>query len=160
MLLVVADTSPLRYLVQIGHIQILPQLFDRIFIPAPVYEELRHPKTPAPVTEWAQDLPGWLEVLPAPSIDDPSLSALDLGERAALALGLSMRADIILIDERKGVAVAREKGFQATGTLGLLTRAAQRGLIDLAEAFGRLRTTNFRHRPELMDSLLDQHKRR
>jgi predicted nucleic acid-binding protein len=49
MLLVVADTSPIRYLVEIGHIGLLPQLFERIFIPSLVYDELRHPSAPAAV---------------------------------------------------------------------------------------------------------------
>ena len=33
MRLVVADTSPLRYLVQIDRIELLPRLFEKIFIP-------------------------------------------------------------------------------------------------------------------------------
>ena len=49
MLLVVADTSPIRYLVEIGYIGILPQLFEKIFIPSLVFDELRHPSAPAAV---------------------------------------------------------------------------------------------------------------
>lgn len=43
-----------------------------------------------------------------------------------------MQADLILIDERKGTSAAIAKGFEVTGTLGILRLAAQRGLIDLA----------------------------
>jgi hypothetical protein len=60
MLLVVADTSPIRYLVEIGHIGLLPQLFERIFIPSLVYDELRHPSAPAAVRAWTNSLPAWL----------------------------------------------------------------------------------------------------
>ena len=39
MRLVVADTSPLRYLVQIDQIALLPGLFEKIFIPSVVWAE-------------------------------------------------------------------------------------------------------------------------
>ena len=42
----------------------------------------------------------------------------------------------------------------ATGTLGVLVRGAQLRLVDLTTAFSRLRTTNFRCRPELLDATL------
>ena len=38
--------------------------------------------------------------------------------------------------------------------MGLLARAAKRDLIDLADAFVRLRRTNFRYRRDIMDALL------
>jgi predicted nucleic acid-binding protein len=143
MLLVVADTSPIRYLVEIGHLGILPQLFEKIFIPAVVYDELRHPSAPAPVRAWANSPPSWLKVLPVTTSDDPAFQSLDEGEKSALTLGMDLGADLILIDDRKGAAAGRRKGFEITGTLGLLTRAAQRGLLDLAGALARLKTRIF-----------------
>ena len=157
MLLVVADTSPIRYLVEIGHIGILPQLFERIFIPSLVYDELRHPSAPAPVRAWVNAPPAWLEVLPVTVSDDPAFQALDDGEKSALTLGMTLGADLILIDDRKGAAVALQKGFQITGTLGLLTRSAQRGILDLADALARLKRTNFHYRQELFDDLLKKY---
>jgi hypothetical protein len=38
--------------------------------------------------------------------------------------------------------------------LGILDLAVQRGLIDLASAVARLKATNFRYRPEILDALL------
>jgi predicted nucleic acid-binding protein len=157
MLLVVADTSPIRYLVEIGHIGLLPQLFERIFIPSLVYDELRHPSAPAPVRAWANSLPAWLEVLAVTMSDDPAFQALDDGEKAALTLGMTLGAELILIDDRKGAAAALQKGFQITGTLGLLTRSAQRGILDLADALARLKRTNFHYRQELFDDILKKY---
>ena len=154
MLVVVADTGPIRYLVEIGHIGLLPQLFEKIFIPSLVYEELRHPAAPLLVRMWAEPIPPWLEVLPGSLSDDPAFRPLDDGERSALTLGLALGADLILIDDRKGAAVALQKGFQITGTLGLLTRSAQRGLLDLADALARLKRTNFHYRQQLFDDIL------
>jgi predicted nucleic acid-binding protein len=101
-----------------------------------------------------QDLPEWAKVLTAPECDDPVLGKLDPGE----TLGLSLKADLILIDERKGTAVALTKGFEVTGTLGVLDLAATRGLVNLRDALARLTRTNFRYRPELIAALLAKHQ--
>ena len=60
------------------------------------------------------------------------------------------------------IAVAKTHSFAVTGpgTLGVLARAAQRDLINLEAAFLRLKATNFRYRPEILDALLAQHKKR
>ena len=160
MRLVVADTSPIRYLVRIGQIDLLPRLFEKIFVPSVVADELRHPSAPPAVRDWMQQPPGWLEVMPVAEIDDPALAALDRGERSAIALGVFLRADLILIDDRKGVVAALSKGFEVTGTLGVLDLAAERGMVDLVDAIDRLKGTNFRYRQELFDVLLKKHKDR
>jgi predicted nucleic acid-binding protein len=157
MRVVVADTSPLRYLVQIEQIELLPRLFEKIFIPSIVLDELRHPFTPEAVRRWMSSMPDWLEVSVG-TCDDASLGRLDEGEKSAIALGLSLSADLILIADRRGAAAARGKGFEVTGTLGILDLAARRGMIDLSEALARLRATNFRRREELFAALLKQHE--
>jgi hypothetical protein len=63
-----------------------------------------------------------------------------------------MHADLILIDERKGTNVALSKGFEVTGTLGVLGLAARRGFVNLSDAFAQLKRTNFRYRQEIMDA--------
>jgi predicted nucleic acid-binding protein len=60
--LVIADASPLHYLVLIGCGGILPALFERVFIPTVVRDELLHPETPEIVRSWMENTPGWLEV--------------------------------------------------------------------------------------------------
>jgi predicted nucleic acid-binding protein len=98
---------------------------------------------------------------PTPAIpDDLQLAALDDGERAAIALAVSEQADLILMDDRAGVAAARGKGFVVMGTLGLLDRAARRGLVELPAAPAALRATNFHVRQELVDALLAQHRKK
>lgn len=93
---------------------------------------------------------------PVNAIDDDALQPLGAGERAAITLALSLRSDLILIDERKGTTVALSKGLDVTGTLGVLRLAARRGLVDLAEAFTRLKRTNFRYRQEILAAILRQ----
>jgi predicted nucleic acid-binding protein len=91
--------------------------------------------------------------------DDAALLPLGVGERAAIVLALSIHADLVLIDERKGTRAAIDKGLDVTGTLGIPQRAAVRGLLNLAEAFNRLKRTNFRYRQEIMDEHIDQGSR-
>ena len=147
MRLIVADTSPLVYLVLINHIDVL-------------HAELRNPLAPAPVLAWAASLPQWIEVRKVLSTsDDAALLALGVGERAAIMLALSIHADLVLIDERKGTQAALDKGLDATGTLGILQRAARRGFLNLAEAFDRLKETNFRYHQHIMDKLLAEQKK-
>lgn len=158
MLLVIADTSPIRYLVKIGHIDLLHSLFQTASIPAEVARELGDPSAPPAVQAWIGTPPCWLSIHDAAGIDDPALNALDPGERAAIALGISLKADLILIDDRKGSVVAANKGFQTTGTLGILDLAAKRKLIDLRNAIELLKQTNFRYRNDIVEALLAQIK--
>ncbi len=142
-----ADTSPLFYLLSIGQIDLLPELFGKIFVPVAVYNELTHPTAPTQLRQWANKRPDWLEISSVAHVYDKVLSTLaGLGERDAILLAMSLHADLILIDERKATKAALNKGFDVTGTLGILRVAAQRNLVDLADCFERLKKTNFRYR--------------
>lgn len=90
--LVVADTGPINYLLLIGHIEILPQLFERVFMPKAVHDELTDIEAPSSVREWVTSLPAWIEVRPVPTGDlsDPLLRRLGEGERAAITLSRFM----------------------------------------------------------------------
>lgn len=134
MRVVVADTGPLHYLVLVGQIDLMPGLFGGLVVPTMVHAELLHTAAPDAVRHWAAEPPSWLTISPAPPHVDPTLHRLDRGERAAIGLALSLRADLVLMDDRTGVAVARDKGLTVTGTLGILDLAASRGLIDIAES--------------------------
>jgi predicted nucleic acid-binding protein len=112
MRLVVADTGPVNYLVLIDAVDVLPRLFDEIVVPVAVRDELAHADAPAVVRAWIAQAPTWLEIRPNPdqSATDPAGAALDEGERAAIALAATIGADLILIDDRAGVAEARRRG--------------------------------------------------
>jgi predicted nucleic acid-binding protein len=82
-----------------------------------------------------------------------------LNAAAMIALAISLHADMVLIDERRGVKLARNQGLRVTGTLGLLELAAQSGLVDFTEAVERLRLTTFRSPEALLDTMLRKHRR-
>jgi predicted nucleic acid-binding protein len=128
--MIVADTSPLNYLVLIHQINLLPNLYGRLLIPESVLEELSAIETPQLVRNWATNLPEWIEVLPATPIDE-SLTRLHAGERDAISLALTVHADAVLMDERRGRQEAENRGLKPIGTLGVLVAAHNRRLIDL-----------------------------
>ncbi len=160
MRLVIADTGPINYLVLIGCIDLLPALFQKVILPSAVQRELADQETPASVRDWIAGRPAWVEVRETAGrrLDDDFLEGLDEGEQAAIALAIALNADLVLMDDREGVTVARSKGLAVTGTLGVLSLAARRGLVDLADSFARLKRTNFRYRQEIMDALLEQNE--
>ena len=95
-MVVVADTSPINYLILIAQIDLLKQLYKRILIPPAVLTELKHPVAPKPVRDWAQNAPEWVEVLSPKS--RLILAQLDLGESEAIALATEVHAEVVLID--------------------------------------------------------------
>jgi predicted nucleic acid-binding protein len=150
MTLVVADTTPLRYLVEIDYESLLPRLFGTVWVPGTVLTEMRDERTPVIVRAWVERLPSWVqvrEITGAPSEHEPS--GLDRGEWEAIQLARQLKADLLLIDERIGARVAREQGFAVTGTLGVLVEAARSDLISIEEAVARLAKTTFRRTPDL-----------
>jgi predicted nucleic acid-binding protein len=152
--LVIADTGPINYLILIGHIDILPALFQKVILPTVVRDELKHQKAPAVVQQWISNPPAWAEVYPTPHAHDPSMEKLDAGEEDAIALAVELHADLILMDDRDGILVARNKGFRVAGTLAILAMAAERGLVNLSEAFDRIKGTSFYYQQEVMDQFL------
>jgi predicted nucleic acid-binding protein len=159
--LVIADTGPVNYLLLVGHIDVLPALFGKVILPSVVRDELTDPGTPLVVRNWSAHPPPWVDVrLTTSDPDAVALKGLDAGEVTAITLALELAADLLLMDDREGVIAARRKGFAVTGTLGVLDLAAERGLLNLGEAFDRLKRTNFRCPWGVMDRLLDKASRK
>jgi predicted nucleic acid-binding protein len=130
---IVADTTPLNYLVLIEAVEILPQLYGSVLIPPSVLAELSDPYAPSQVRAWATQSRDWLRVVPLLAPADSSLMHLDDGERDAIALAQEQRASLLLMDERDGAAAARARNLQVIGTLGVLDAAAASGWIDLRD---------------------------
>jgi len=78
------------------------------------------------------------------------------GERDAIALVQQIRADALIIDERRGRQEAESRGLVVIGTLGVLVTAQERDLTNLVEAIDRLRQTNFHASPKLLSLILER----
>lgn len=142
-MLVIADASPLHYLVLIASTDILPTLFGRIVLPRAVAAELQHPQTPAMVRLWMATPPAWLDIQNVGTTPDANLAHLDPGEQEAITLAQALHADLLLMDEWQGRREAARRALTVTGVLGVLERAAQHELLDLPSTLTRLLATNF-----------------
>lgn len=156
-MVVVADTSPINYLILIGQIELLPRLYTRILIPAAVLAELNHRLAPKPVQEWASNAPRWFEVLTPKT--NLRLDQLDLGESEAIALAVEMHADVLLIDDLAGRQEAVRRGLRVAGTLSILDDADKAGLVNFDEAIAQLRKTSFRVSEAVVSEIMQRRSR-
>jgi len=157
-MIVVADASPLNYLLLIDAAHVVKPLFREVIIPAAVQCELSHTRAPAVVKDCIAQPPEWLRIAAPTNI----LSELDLdaGEAEAISLCLEIQADALLIDDRKGRLTATRHGLKTISTITILETAAGRGLLSLEDAFRRLLKTNFRVAPRLLTEALERHRQR
>ncbi|GAC1414666.1 MAG: hypothetical protein NVSMB62_00910 [Acidobacteriaceae bacterium] len=153
-MIVVADTTPLHYLILLGEADLLQILFGRVLVPAAVSEELQHPRTPDKVRQWMAHAPTWLEVVSVAAISNPALANLDPGEREAIQLALDRGVAVVLMDEAEGRKIAQALHLEVRGTLGILERAAKLGRINLRDAFSKLEQTSFRISPAVRTTFL------
>jgi predicted nucleic acid-binding protein len=152
-MVVVADTSPINYLILIGEIGVLQQVYQCVAIPEEVFSELMDTESPPEVCEWLAPHTAWIEIRKSPS-RDAALSDLDAGEAAAVALPALETDVLLLIDESAGRLEASRRGIPNTGMLGVLRRAGIEHLADLRAALNRLPATNFRVSKPLVADLL------
>ena len=154
-MIVVADTTPLNYLILIGHIDILEVQYGRILIPPAVHEEMLDLDAPSSVRAWAKNPPHWLEILSPSTAHNTLPPNLDRGETEAISLAEELRSDWLLIDEAAGRDVARQRGLQTIGTLGILRNAHALGLLDLRDALAKLKDSGFHMSEALVQSILN-----
>ncbi len=153
-MIVVADTSPINYLILIEEIDVLRKMYGTVVIPGMVREELLRSSGPEVVRAWINQPPAWLEVRTPLTAPDASMAKLDAGERDAIVLAEELHADQLIVDDREGRRYARERGIPVMGTLGVLREAAVLGLLNLRTTVERLQTTSFYVVPEVLRHLL------
>lgn len=152
-MIVVSDTSPINYLVQIGQIEVLPRLFSRVLVPEAVMAELSATGAPDAVSDWLASAPLWLEVRESSHLIMGT--DLDRGEAEALALAMDLGLTA-LIDDRKGRECAAALGVPFVGTIGILNRAAQLQMLDFEECLRDLMATNFHLSKAHLHALLEE----
>ena len=152
MILIVADTGPINYLIQIGCVDLLSELVGTVVLPESVLRELRSANAPSNVSEWAEDLPKWVEVRSAVSMM-PEQTELSIADHEAISLAKELNA-LLLMDDRRARRAATDQAVHTIGTLGLLEAASFKGLIELSVALERLRATNMFISEELIAQAL------
>lgn len=127
-MIVVSNTSPIINLAAIGQLDLLQQLYQKLTIPQAVYYEISIVGAGQPGATEVQRL-NWIE---SRQVANRALvtalqTELDEGEAEAIALAIEIGANLLLLDERRGRAVAARLGLQFIGLLGLLIEAKHKG---------------------------------
>lgn len=126
---VVCNTSPLLYLHQVQQLDLLAQLYGRVLIPPAVRAELQAGEARGVSVPELSRLP-WLEIQPLRDAALlPVVVDLGAGEAEAIALALSYPVRLLVLDDALGRRIARLNGIQCTGTLGVLVKSKQKGLL-------------------------------
>jgi uncharacterized protein len=155
--IVVSNTSPLLYLHQVGHLDLLRELYGRLQIPPAVRIELQAGAEQGVPVPDVQAL-GWID---EQALTDrrllPAVIDLGPGEAEAIALALSAPHSLLILDDRLGRRIARLAGVTYTGTLGVLVRAKQAGFLSrVAPVIKQLRNTTMHLTPELVEMVLKE----
>lgn len=126
-MLVVSDTSPITNLIQVGHLDILEQLFGQIIIPEKVYQEL----TVYENHKQEIDARRWMITMTAVNREEVKIleAQLDSGEAEAIVLAKQLNA-LLIVDEKKGRKAAEEYGLKIIGLLGVLIQGKRRGYLE------------------------------
>ncbi len=142
--IIIVDTSCLISLYNAGILQILEELFMEVYITSEIQNE------------FGQPLPNWIKFKnPQNSVQLNTLyGLLDKGEASAIALALQEENSVIIIDELKGRNIAMSLGVRATGTIGILILAKEKGLLDhLMETTDALVDNGFRISKKLYNEI-------
>jgi uncharacterized protein len=122
-MIVVSDTSPVTALLQIHRCDLLRILFKEVLIPPAVRDEL---------WRFHAEIPDFVRVQEVRGTDEVQVLVKDLhlGEAQAIALASELRADYLMVDEKRARAIAEERGLNAIGLLGVLLLARNAGLLS------------------------------
>jgi predicted nucleic acid-binding protein len=144
-MLVICDNPALSAMAEIEMIDLLPRIVGPMTIPGAIAREASHPAAPAALRELARQPPAWLTVHPDPAHLLDETASLGAGESDAISLAWQNRETCSLImDEKRGRAVANSLSLPVTGLLAILVSAARSGLVDFEDALARLQATGIR----------------
>lgn len=125
--LVIADAGPIISLALIDKLDILDKIFDEVKIANAVWEEVTRDENKRfikKIKEYFRE-----KTCQIKSFNELTF-VMDYGESESLILYNELKADFILIDDKKARNIAENFGAKCIGTLGLLSVAKEKGLIS------------------------------
>jgi len=132
MKIVISDTTALIILAKTNHLNLLTNLIDKVYVPKAVMEEIRYKNDMVKVLIENSDFIEIQEISNQKIWDDIKKTNLDLGETEAITLALELDLRLI-IDEKTGRKIAKEKGVKIIGLLGILEANFRLNLISYRE---------------------------
>jgi predicted nucleic acid-binding protein len=141
----ISNTSPLQYLYQSGVLHLLPALYSTVIVPESVVRELADGRARGILLPDPNALP-WAKVeRPRETSLLRLVTTLGAGEREAIALALEKPGTVLLLDDNFARRHARLMGINLSGTLGVLLKAKQKGLVEIVTPIlDRLQDLRFR----------------
>ncbi|MBM4065290.1 MAG: DUF3368 domain-containing protein [Planctomycetes bacterium] len=127
----ISNTGPIIAIMLIEQLDILRNLFQKVFVPETVHKELLlGENTGIGLASYKQA--SWIQVTSLQNALDPLIkTVLDIGEASVIQLAREIKADYVLIDERKARKVARNiYGLRVIGTARILIEAKKKEMID------------------------------
>ncbi len=129
-MIVISDSTILIGLVKIGKLDLLKEIFSKVYIPEEVFKEVVERGKGKPGSKVIKEA-AWIESKPVKDKIQVAflLGSLEKGEAEVLVLARELEADLILLDEEKARKSAVIAGFEIMGLLGLFILAKNLGLI-------------------------------
>ena len=127
---VVANTTPLIALADIGQLELLKHLYGEILIPQAVLDEIESEPAKSMVSNAS-----WIKKVIIEAADKKNMfkARLHAGEIEAIILAEESQADLIIMDDNAAKKTAKYLGYNVTGTLGILIRAKAEGYVESVE---------------------------
>ncbi len=158
-MIVVSDTTPLIRLASIGRLELLQEIFGEVYIPQAVYDETVTHGRKEGMAKQAVANASWIHVVEVKdrlAVVEVLLDEMDLGEVETIILAKEMNADWVLMDERKGRRKLDQLDIPKVGTIGILLKAKQLGLIPkLKSEIENLQRSGFSISQMIVDELLN-----
>lgn len=125
---IVSNTTPILSLLKIDRLDILRYLYKEIIIPKAVFDEIEKGKDKPHYVDLSEL--DWIKILPIENrLSLLYFLDLDLGEAEVIVLATEIRADLVIIDETLGRRFTKHANLRITGTLGVLVKAKQMGIV-------------------------------
>lgn len=133
--IIIADTSCLIVLANIGELELLHKIYEEIITTLDI------------AIEYGDSLPDWVEIMEVKDKYRQQILELqiDRGESSAIALALETKNSTVILDDFKARKIANQLGITFTGTLGIIIKAKQIGVVESIKPFlEKIKQTNFR----------------
>ncbi|CAA6804721.1 MAG: Unknown protein [uncultured Sulfurovum sp.] len=122
--MIIGDSSALVALAVVNQLELLEKLYDRLYIPQAVFDE---------VTQIGKPQSDKLRKFLQSKVKRVDLTltqlGLGLGELEAITLYKKLDADVLLIDDNRAKKYASLNGVKVIGSLGVLIKAKEKGHI-------------------------------
>ncbi len=122
--MIIGDSSALIALAVVDKLELLEKLYDNLFVPQAVYDEVTQVGRPQ-----SDKLKEFLES--KVKVVDLNLTklGLGLGELEAITLYKELDADVLLIDDNRAKKYAVLNDIKVIGSLGVLIKAKESGHV-------------------------------